>query len=140
MRTLRIAAFALALGLGFCACTSVNSGMPTTPNVTGEAWYVKETGLPFMTFSTSIWYCPAPQGKGPATCTKAIVHEPGAAPAAPAVATPPATPAAPEAATPPAAEAPSTPPAAAPAAVAPNPEPTPAPASAKASSNYKPRK
>ncbi len=71
------------LVLGLFACTHVTSGAPTTNTVSGEAWYVKSTGMgSFLTFSTSVYYCPATSGKGPATCTKAIIHEAGAAPAA----------------------------------------------------------
>jgi len=55
--------------------------MPSTDTVSGEAWYVKSTGMPMLIFSTSVYYCPATSGKGPSTCIEALIHEEGAAPA-----------------------------------------------------------
>jgi len=82
MKTLIFAAVLASLALGLMGCTYVTSGMPTTETVSGEAWYVKDTGFAMMTFATKVYYCPAPSGKGEATCTRAIMHKAGEGPAA----------------------------------------------------------
>ncbi len=69
-RTMRVllAAGALASSMG---CAFVTSSQPSTPNVTGEAWYTEGTGLFGYFWSSKVYYCPAPTAAGPATCKEA---------------------------------------------------------------------
>jgi hypothetical protein len=41
---------------------------------TGEAWYVKSTGMGPMIFSSKVFYCPQP-ANGPAQCKEAKMIE-----------------------------------------------------------------
>jgi hypothetical protein len=66
---------AAPLMLALSGCASVSSGVPTTANVTGEAWYVKTTRFLALPVATHIYFCPKPMGKGPAKCIEALVHE-----------------------------------------------------------------
>jgi len=77
MKTVKLIAVAALLVFGLMACTHVSSGMPTTETVNGDAWYVKETGLGFLIFSTSVYYCPSTSQRGPVTCREAIIHPAG---------------------------------------------------------------
>jgi len=77
MKTVKLIAVAALLVFGLMACTHVTSGMPTTETVNGDAWYVKETGLGFLVFSTSVYYCPSTSQRGPVTCKEAIIHPAG---------------------------------------------------------------
>lgn len=57
-------------------CTNVVSSKAPAENVTGEIWYVKSTAFPpGLVWSTSVFYCPEPTGKGSANCTEAVIHE-----------------------------------------------------------------
>ena len=58
-------------------CASIPSFVGGATNMTGEAWYVKNMGLPggMASWSTSVWYCPAPSGGKPAECKEAKVIE-----------------------------------------------------------------
>jgi hypothetical protein len=67
-----LVAFALTAVSG---CKNITSGIPTATNVTGEAWYVKTVAFISLPVSTHIYFCPKQVGKGPATCTEALVHE-----------------------------------------------------------------
>ncbi len=83
MRPITILVVALLLLL-VSGCTRINSTQKTTSAVTGEIWYVKAKYLISLPLSAEIYFCPAPQAKGPPPCKKAIVHETGAPPAPPA--------------------------------------------------------
>ena len=70
MKTLRNALIGL-LAIGSAGCASVNSTMPSTNTVTGEAWYGENTSFLGLTFSSRVWYCPAATGSAPVTCYEA---------------------------------------------------------------------
>jgi hypothetical protein len=69
--------------LALSGCASVTSGLPTESNVSGEAWYVKTVSFIALPVATHIYFCPKAQGKGPAKCVEAQVHEAVETPAAP---------------------------------------------------------
>ena len=71
------------LVLAASGCAAITSGMPTETNVTGEAWYVKTVSFISLPVSTHIYFCPKPQGKAPAKCIEALVHDANPTPAAP---------------------------------------------------------
>ena len=60
----------LLIGLGFLlsasGCASIGSG---------EAWYVKTTGMGGLIFSSKVFYCPQPNTAGPAQCKEAKMVE-----------------------------------------------------------------
>jgi hypothetical protein len=70
MNTLTKALIGL-LAIGTAGCASVNSTMPSTNTVTGEAWYGENTSFLGLTFSSRVWYCPAATGSAPVTCYEA---------------------------------------------------------------------
>ena len=43
--------------------------------MTGEAWYVKTTGMGGLIFSSKVFYCPQPNTAGPAQCKEAKMVE-----------------------------------------------------------------
>jgi len=63
-----LAAGALSGSMG---CAYVTSSMPSTSNVTGEAWYTEATGFFGLYWGARVYYCPAPTAAGPATCKEA---------------------------------------------------------------------
>ena len=71
MSTLRNALVVGLLTIGAAGCASVNSTMPSTNTVTGEAWYGENTSFLGLTFSSRVWYCPAATSPGPITCVEA---------------------------------------------------------------------
>lgn len=77
MRRLVAAAGLLWLALGNSACSFATSSVAGNTNVDGEAWYVRQTGIFFIVFDTKVFYCPPPQGNGPATCVEAEMHDEG---------------------------------------------------------------
>ena len=72
----------VVVALGLCAsisgCASVGSAMGTNNAETGEAWWIKNTGLnAYLLFSSKVFFCPAP-ANGPAQCKEAkMVDAPG---------------------------------------------------------------
>ncbi len=75
MRTLLNVVLALGLCAGMSGCASVGSAMGGNNSETGEAWWVKNTGIPpFLTLSSKVFYCPAP-ANGPAQCKEAKMIE-----------------------------------------------------------------
>ncbi len=52
-------------------CAYATSAMPTTPTVTGEAWYTEGTGFFGWFWGSRVFYCPAATSPGPSTCTEA---------------------------------------------------------------------
>ena len=74
MRNMLKIVMALGLAAGVAGCASVGSAMGGNNSETGEAWWVKNTGLPMLTFSSKVFYCPAP-ANGPAQCKEAKMVE-----------------------------------------------------------------
>ncbi len=68
--------FAFGLLLPAFGCASVGSAMGGNTAMTGEAWYVKLTGMGGMVFSSKVFYCPQPNTAGPAQCKEAKMVEP----------------------------------------------------------------
>ncbi len=68
---------ALALALGATGCSFATTSVAGQSSVNGEAWYVRTTGIFFITFSTKVFYCPPPGGAGPVTCTEAQMNDEG---------------------------------------------------------------
>ena len=71
----------VVVALGLCAsisgCASVGSAMGTNNAETGEAWWSRNVGIGFLTFSSKVFFCPAP-ANGPAQCKEAkMVEGPG---------------------------------------------------------------
>ena len=62
--------FAALAGMG-TGCASVGTTQASTTAVTGEAWYVENTGFAIFSWSSRVFYCPAATGPGPVTCTEA---------------------------------------------------------------------
>lgn len=52
---LLLTAVAVALTSG---CTFVQTGQPTTTNVSGDAWYSKDRHILFLPVGGEIYYCP----------------------------------------------------------------------------------
>jgi len=76
MKKILYLGFASLLFMSMFACTNVVSSKAPADNVTGEVWYVKSTAFPpGLVWSTSVFYCPEPTGKGSANCTQAVIHE-----------------------------------------------------------------
>ncbi|MBP6608779.1 MAG: hypothetical protein KA258_04285 [Deltaproteobacteria bacterium] len=69
----------LLIGLGFLlsasGCASIGSAMGGNTAMTGEAWYVKTTGMGGLIFSSKVFYCPQPNTAGPAQCKEAKMVE-----------------------------------------------------------------
>jgi len=82
MKKSLIVAFASFGILALSGCGYVTSGMPSSDTVSSEMWYVKKTWF-LMTWSTHVYYCPKPTGKGPVKCIEAIMHEEGEGAGAP---------------------------------------------------------
>ena len=59
--------FALSSG----GCAAVISSNPGSTAATGDAWYTTTVGLPFLAFSTHVYYCPRPAAPGPVVCKEA---------------------------------------------------------------------
>ncbi len=55
-------------------CAAVTSAMGGNTNETGEAWWVKSTGMGPLIFYSKVFYCPAP-ANGPAQCKEAKMVE-----------------------------------------------------------------
>ena len=80
MKKLVISALSIASMLSFAHCAIIPAAQGGATNMTGEAWYVRNTGIPgYFSWATSIWYCPAPAGGKPAECKEAKVIEDAAA-------------------------------------------------------------
>ncbi len=52
---IQVSCLALALA-GASGCAVVTSSMPSTPNVTGEAWYTEAIGFAGLTWGSKVWY------------------------------------------------------------------------------------
>ena len=75
MRKMLAPLFALGLMASFSSgCAAITSAMGGNTGETGEAWYVKTTGLFGLAFSSKVFYCPAP-ASGPAQCKEAKLVE-----------------------------------------------------------------
>jgi hypothetical protein len=62
---------ASTLAAGSSGCAYVTSSMPSTTQVTGEAWYTEATGFFGLFWGSKVFYCPAPTAAGPTTCKEA---------------------------------------------------------------------
>jgi len=77
MKNLSILLAAIFLSLVISGCWSITGTRETTNNVTGEIWYVKTKSLFGLAIGSDIYFCPAPEQKGPPTRRKARVYEMG---------------------------------------------------------------
>ncbi|MCC6214113.1 MAG: hypothetical protein IT376_04550 [Polyangiaceae bacterium] len=53
-------------------CTFVQTGQPTTTNVSGDAWYTKDRHILFLPVGGDIYYCPK---ETPTRCQAAEIVE-----------------------------------------------------------------
>ncbi len=60
--------------LGSMGCANIGSSMGGNTSMTGEAWYVKVTGMGPLILSSKVFYCPAP-ASGAAQCKEAKMVE-----------------------------------------------------------------
>jgi len=67
--------FSVGLFMSLSGCASIGSAMGGSTSMTGEAWYVKTTGMGGMIFSSKVFYCPQPNTAGPAQCKEAKMVE-----------------------------------------------------------------
>ncbi|HMU40475.1 MAG TPA: hypothetical protein PKE31_15815 [Pseudomonadota bacterium] len=67
--------FVLGVSLSLSGCASVGSAMGGNTAMTGEAWYVKQTGMGGWIFSSKVFYCAQPNTAGPAQCKEAKMVE-----------------------------------------------------------------
>ena len=56
-------------------CANIGSAMGGNTGQTGEAWYVKTTGMGGLIFSSKVFYCQQPNTAGPAQCKEAKMVE-----------------------------------------------------------------
>ena len=56
-------------------CAGVGTSMGGNTAQTGDAWYIKTSGMGGFIFSSKVFYCPAPTSAGPATCKEAKMVE-----------------------------------------------------------------
>ncbi|MBL8635288.1 MAG: hypothetical protein JNM40_18830 [Myxococcales bacterium] len=74
MRKLCVLSF-LGLFMSLSGCANIGSAMGGNTAMTGEAWYVKTTGMGGLIFSSKVFYCPQPNTAGPAQCKEAKMIE-----------------------------------------------------------------
>ena len=67
--------FTVGLFMSLSGCANIGSAMGGNTGQTGEAWYVKTTGMGGLIFSSKVFYCPQPNTAGPAQCKEAKMVE-----------------------------------------------------------------